>query len=183
MKVCVLDGHPGEDGLAFETWMHRFVQTLQERHHDVSRIALRDRRIKSCLGCWACWVKTPGRCVIEDDMAAVLGEIVPADWLIMASPMIMGYPSALMKKCMDRMVPLVHPYIEIEGGECHHRARYAHAPKLGLVLERGKDTDVEDIDITTDLFGRFARNMKTTHQFTRLTSQPVEEVCHAIDHL
>jgi len=183
MKVCVLDGHPPEDGRAFETWMHRFVQILQERGHNVNRILLRDRRIKSCLGCWACWVKTPGRCVIEDDMEAVFAEIVSADWLIMASPMIMGYPSALLKKCMDRMVPWVHPYIEIEGGECHHRPRYANAPKVGLLLERSGDTDVEDIDITTDLISRFARNMKTMHQFTRLTSQPVEEVCNAIDHL
>ena len=182
MRVAILDGHPGPGGEAFERWIGTMADELSSRGHEVSVAPLRGLNIQSCRGCWGCWVKTPGRCVIQDDMEGVLTAVGQADWLILASPLPMGFVSARLKRCMDRLIPLVHPYIEIEGGECHHRPRYAKAPKLGAVLER-ETIDVEDIDITTDLLSRLARNMKTRLLFTRLTSQPVEEVCHAIDHL
>ncbi|MCK5145817.1 flavodoxin family protein [bacterium] len=183
MKICVLDGNPESGGNDFKHWLGNFVDTLKAREHEIVCMHLSDVKVNTCRGCWSCWVKTPGRCVINDEMGTILHELIQADFLIMASPMLMGFPSSMMKKVMDRMVPIVKPYIEIEGGECHHIARYKNVPKIGLVLERSGDTDVEDIDITTDLFSRFARNMKTNLHFVRLTSQPVEEVCHAIERL
>ena len=43
---------------------------------------------------------------------------------------------ALLKRAADQMIPLVHPYIVIEGGEMHHRARYERYPLMGLLLAR-----------------------------------------------
>ncbi|MDR1621948.1 MAG: NAD(P)H-dependent oxidoreductase [Synergistaceae bacterium] len=34
--------------------------------------------IKPCLGCFACWNKTPGTCVIHDDMSGIVAKIVAA---------------------------------------------------------------------------------------------------------
>jgi multimeric flavodoxin WrbA len=36
-------------------------------------------QIKPCLGCFLCWVKTPGKCVQKDDLAAVLERFVQPD--------------------------------------------------------------------------------------------------------
>ena len=36
------------------------------------------------------------------------------------------------------MVPLIHPYFVVEGGEIHHRARYARYPLMALLLDAGE---------------------------------------------
>ena len=78
------------------------------------------------------------------------------------------------------MVPLIHPYFVIEGGEAHHRARYAHYPKFGLLIGAGSDSDAEDIEITTAMWGRTARNMKSQLLFTAVANRTAEEVADEI---
>ena len=78
---------------------------------------------------------------------------IDADLLLLASPMAMGFTTALLKRAADQMIPLLHPYFIVEGGEVRHRARYAHYPAMALLLGAGADTDAEDIEITTDHVG------------------------------
>ena len=78
------------------------------------------------------------------------------------------------------MIQLVHPYFVIEGGEAHHRARYAHYPKFGLLLGAGGGSDDEDIEITTAMWKRTARNMKSSLVFTAVASRSAEEVADEI---
>jgi hypothetical protein len=81
--------------------------------------------------------------------------------LVLASPLIMGFTTALLKRAADQMIPLIHPYFVIEGGEAHHRARYASYPLMGLLLGAGEDSDAEDIEIATAMWRRTARNLKS----------------------
>lgn len=36
---------------------------------DAAAVDLSALRIANCVGCFGCWTKTPGRCVIRDDAA------------------------------------------------------------------------------------------------------------------
>ena len=74
------------------------------------------------------------------------------------------------------MIPLLHPYFIVEGGEVHHRARYAHYPTMGLLLGADADTDAEDIEITTTMWSRMARNLKSRLAFTAVANRSAEEV-------
>ncbi|MBI9050322.1 MAG: flavodoxin family protein [Anaerolineaceae bacterium] len=148
-----------------------------------TQIKLRELRIDHCTGCWSCWNKTPGECILQDDVANCLRQIIHADLLIFAAPLFMGYPSALTKRFMDRMIPLVHPYIEWDRGECHHWARYEKYPRLALLLEKENDTDKVDINIVRDLFSRAARNLKSDLAFTYTIDDDMKEVCNEINHL
>ena len=74
--------------------------------------------------------------------------MLDADLLLLASPMTMGFTTALLKRAADQMIQLIHPYFVVEGGEIHHRARYAHYPVFALLLGAGPDSDAEDIEIT-----------------------------------
>ncbi len=71
-------------------------------------------------------MQTPGECVAKDDSALVCRELVRSDLALFASPVIMGFPSALLKKTGEKLIPLIHPYFAIDRGEVHHRARYDH---------------------------------------------------------
>jgi hypothetical protein len=74
------------------------------------------------------------------------------------------------------MIPLVHPYFVVDGGEIHHRARYAKYPKLGLLLGAGGDSDAEDREITTEMWRRMARNLKSQLVFAAVADRTAQEV-------
>ncbi len=136
--------------------------------------------IRQCVGCWDCWVKTPGRCRLPDDQEGLLRRVIEVDRVVFAAPLVMGYPSALLKRSLERFIPLLHPYITLINGECHHHKRYEHYPDLALLLEREADTDDEDLEIVRDLFTRCAVNFHGELKAVTTADQPVEEVCHEL---
>lgn len=42
-----------------------------QRHPELNFIDLSALHIANCVGCFGCWTKTPGRCVIRDDAVGV----------------------------------------------------------------------------------------------------------------
>jgi hypothetical protein len=88
----------------------------------------------------------------------------------------MGFPSALLKMALDKSIPLIHPYIVVHHGEAHHRPRYEHYPRLGLLLEPESDTDETDLEILANVFSRTALNMKSRLEFTLTTQTPVSDL-------
>jgi len=134
---------------------------LANSGHDVAELTLRDMDVRGCSGCFGCWVKTPGECVQHDDGEKLCRAVINSDLVVFAAPMVMGYPSALVKRAAERLIPLLHPYIEIEGGEMHHRKRYERYPEVGLIVSAGEDTDAEDLAITRHLWERLARDFKS----------------------
>ena len=140
--------------------------------------------IRYCIGCFGCWVKTPGECSnAADDSRRVRREYINTDFALFASPVIMGFTSALLKRAHDKLLPLLLPYFEAHHWEAHHASRYARYPGVGLLLEAGPDTDAEDTQIITEIYRRDAINFKAPFRFCRLTSEPVEEVAREINRL
>ena len=69
--------------------------------------------VRYCVGCFGCWVKTPGECVSKDGSHDIRREVINSDLVLFASPLIMGFTSALLKKAHDKLIPLIHPYFEL----------------------------------------------------------------------
>jgi multimeric flavodoxin WrbA len=91
---------------------------------DNLRIISDDGTIKNCIGCFGCWVKTPGACVIRDkygDMGECLSK---SHEVLIISECFYGGFSPFVKNVLDRSIPYVHPYFEIRNGEMHHKRRY-----------------------------------------------------------
>lgn len=183
MRITLLDGDPAPGGPDFGPYLQTLQQALPAVGHQVTRLRLREMNIHYCTGCFGCWVKTPGRCQIHDDGGVVRRAIINADLVLFCSPVSMGMVSAELKKAMDRMIPLVLPYLEFVQGEMHHRRRYARYPKLGLLLGKYGDTDDEDVRIIEQSFRRLAINFRSSLCFSRLAGAPVEEVMDEINRL
>ncbi len=175
MRIVILNGEP-DPASAFEAYLCELKYRLVAMGHETTKLDLASLDLKGCSGCFGCWVKTPGECVKRDDSATVCRAAINADLLLLASPMKMGFTTALLKRAADQMIQLIHPYFVVEGGEVHHRARYAHYPEFGLLLGVDEDTDAEDIEITTAMWGRMARNMKSRLAFTAVADRSAEEV-------
>lgn len=86
--------------------------------------------VKPCMGCFGCWIKTPGRCVIGDRCSDIPSYIAKCDEMILISPVLFGSYSESIKAVIDRSIPYVLPYFRIVGGEMHHKMRYKHSFKL-----------------------------------------------------
>ena len=176
MRITILNGEPDATA-AFAAFVCDYQRILAAGGHEVTRIDLRELDLRGCSGCWGCWVKTPGVCAKKDDSARVCQAVIGSDLTVLASPMRMGFTSALLKRAADQLIPLIHPFIVIERGEMHHRPRYAHYPLLGLLLAPGTDSDAEDLEITRAIWSRMARNMKSSLAFmTVATCSPKEAV-------
>lgn len=180
MKITILNGNSDLQNTSFDEYLVQLTQILTEGSHRVTNLNLCQMNVENCNGCFGCWVKTPGECVIEDDSPGIRQAVIQSDFTLYASPLKMGYPSALLKRAMDKSVPLIHPYFTVVNQEVHHLARYKHYPRVGLLFEREQDTDDDDLRIVTNLFGRTAINMKSSLVFSLDTSQPPAEVARLI---
>lgn len=74
------------------------------KNNQVETISLADKDIKFCKGCLAC-VKT-NKCVIKDDMAALVEKVKNADVLVFASPVYYYSICGQLKTFLDRCNPL-----------------------------------------------------------------------------
>jgi multimeric flavodoxin WrbA len=109
------------------------AEKLQFAGWEVEAVALREKKIAGCLGCFGCWLKTPGTCVIDDDGRRIAREIIQSDLLVLLSPVIFGGYSFELKKALDRMIPNIMPYFRMARGEIHHMPRYPKYPDLAVV--------------------------------------------------
>ncbi len=110
MKVLVLNGSPkgGRSNTLNITkaFLSGFPDGTETEIIDLSK-----KEIKPCIGCFSCWSKTPGKCVIKDDMAEVSEKIAGADIIIESFPLyFFGMPSKL-KAMTDRCLPFMLPYM------------------------------------------------------------------------
>lgn len=178
MKTTILNGNP-QNG-EFDEYVTHLATTLMGNGHTVTAFTLREMDIKFCTGCFGCWVKTPGQCVVKDASHDVCRAVINSDFLLWAAPLRMGFPDATLKKMMDKSIPLIHPYFVVDHGEAHHRPRYDHYPRVGLLLQKEFNTDAEDLRLVSDIFSRTALNMKSRLEFAFTTERPVEVIARAI---
>lgn len=73
-------------------------------------ISLADCRITPCTGCMTCWMRGDGRCVLSDDMDALLEKLLAADVVIESFPLYYFGMPTILKAFTDRTFCLMQPY-------------------------------------------------------------------------
>ncbi len=131
---------------------------LENKGWNVEIYRLCDEKIATCTGCYGCWLKTPGLCVIKDMGQEIVGKVIKSDLLILLSTLTFGGYSFHLKKVVDRFIPLVLPFFAEIDGEIHHQPRYEKNPKF-LAVGYMPHHDKESERIFTELVDRNAINM------------------------
>ena len=165
MKILLINGSPrGKRGNTY-IMAEAFLKGAEEAGAETEQILLSKKAIKNCKGCFWCWLKTPGKCVIKDDMEPILEKLKEADILVFATPLYVDNVTGLMKNFMDRILPLGEPYqVKDEKGECRHPARYIKTPKLG-VISNCAFPEHSQFQVLRLLFRRMARNFHSEVAF------------------
>lgn len=102
MKICILMGSPRLEGNTAEL-LKPFISELEANGTEVTYITLADKNISSCKGCYACQQVTGEYgCRQQDDMQAIVEQIVGADCFVLAAPIYTWYCPPEMKAMLDR---------------------------------------------------------------------------------
>ena len=104
MNITVLNGNP--EFSSFDTYLRRLSIQLKARGHSVNQLDLRDLELRYCIGCFGCWVKTPGVCSSKDESCEMRRAVIHSDFTLWAAPLKMGFPGALLKMALDKSIPL-----------------------------------------------------------------------------
>ena len=102
MKVVGINGSPHVDGNTAFALCYA-LNLLKEAGVDIEYIALAERQIHPCDGCFSC---RDGECIHDDDMGTIIDAVRGCDCLLLASPVYMGLVTGQMKTMMDRTVML-----------------------------------------------------------------------------
>lgn len=123
----------------------------------IQYIDLSQLNISNCTGCFGCWTKTPGKCVIRDDAVKVYPYIAQSDTLLYISRIKYGGYDTVMKTMLERSIPVQQPFIRLVNGETHHVQRDV-ALKKATIIAYG-DIGSGERDVFKKLVARNAYNM------------------------
>lgn len=131
--------------------------------------------IHRCTGCFGCWVKTPGKCVIRDDAVKIYPCIAQSDLVVYISRICYGGYDVPMKTMLERAIPVQMAFIRLVNGETHHVQR-AVVPKKALIVAYGADTEEEE-EVFRHLVARNAKNMNfAQYKICFVRDEQVEEI-------
>ncbi len=107
MRILVLNGSPKAKSDTFRL-TDAFLKGMNRVcRHEVHIVNVIDKKIAPCRGCFGCWQRGDGHCVMKDDQNDILDLYRKADVIIWSFPLYCyGMPSHL-KAVLDRTIPLV----------------------------------------------------------------------------
>lgn len=100
-RVLILSGSPRKNGNS-DILCDEFKRGAEEAGNTVEKVRISELDINYCRACYAC--KKDGKCVLKDDMAALLQKMIDADVLVLASPVYFYSIDAQLKAVIDRTV-------------------------------------------------------------------------------
>ncbi len=138
MNILVINGSPKGEHSNTLRLTNAFLEGISYAQRDnlpnIERLNITQMNINSCLGCFSCWEKTPGKCCIDDDMQIVIEKLLWADLTIWSFPLYFFSLPGKLKTMIDRQLPLTLPFMlsNVEGGS--HPSRYDMSGKKTVLI-------------------------------------------------
>ena len=127
-------GSPRTNGNTAEI-LKPFISQLELDGCDVVYIALADKNIKPCKGCYACQqIESEYGCIQEDDVAEMMNNIIDSDCIVFATPIYSWFCTPPMKALLDRLFGLNKFYGAAKGSLWEGK-------KVAIVATHGYDAE------------------------------------------
>jgi multimeric flavodoxin WrbA len=126
MNILVINGSPKGAGSTTLKLTNTFIDGIHKAgNHQAETITVAQKNIEPCRGCFCCWEKTPGNCIIADDMAGILEKYINAELIIWSFPLYYYGAPSKTKALIDRLLPVNLPDIIVNtDGSAGHPLRY-----------------------------------------------------------
>lgn len=107
---------------------------LQGSFDDETSVIYADGKYAACQGCFKCWLKNSGYCVIGDSLQHIGALFGRCERLTIISKITYGGYSSKVKKILDRSISTSLPFFTYRGYKTHHIKRYRHSQELNVYL-------------------------------------------------
>jgi len=141
MKIVCLLGSPRPKGNS-STLARRLCDRARELGAKVQVIRLNKLTYRGCQACMACKTKTD-RCILKDDLEAVLEAVRGADTLVLASPIYYGEIASQLKAFIDRTFSFLAPDYTTNP----RPSRLVPGKRLVFILAQGQPDDRQFDDV------------------------------------
>ncbi len=104
MKVLGLQASPNEHGLT-ASMAEKALAGARKAGAKTELVHLCQLDLATCRACDTGWglCRQEGRCIIEDDLAAVRAKMTEAEAIVLATPVYFGDVAEVLKACFDRL--------------------------------------------------------------------------------
>lgn len=135
MNILLINGSPKGKRSNTYKLATSFINGIKEKEEIVlEELFVNKLEINPCLGCFSCWNKTPGKCVIKDDMQEVIEKLLWADITIWSFPLYYFSVPSKLKTLIDRQLPMVLPFMVKDAESGSHLARYDMSNKRNVLI-------------------------------------------------
>ncbi len=166
----------------FQTAAYQEIHTqlsgyLKQKNFDVTEISVGRGEIAHCTGCFGCWVKTPGECVIRDGIADINRASMGSDAVFYLAPVVFGQFSANMADVINRWLPNMLPFFMVRpDGSTMHPPRYDSYPAQ-VMIGYGEAVSVGDAKLFGDITHKHRSNVSA---FVYSTGMDIAQQLEAI---
>lgn len=142
MKLTIIHDSPDEPGLEILNYLREKSRGNKEVHF----IDLQQADMEPCLGCFSCWLKTPGICIFKDDASGIMKAEINSDRVLYLCPVTWGSYSPSLKILLDRSLGRVLPFFVTYNGETHHPPRY-ETSTVPFLVGYGQDISSDEEEL------------------------------------
>ena len=177
MKVLALNGSPRMKSSSTYYIMKPFLEGMETAGAKTEIIHIRSLKLKPCLGCYSCWVRTPGVCIQDDNMTGALKKFNNADMVIFGTPLYHFTMTGIMKDFIDRILPRLEPWLIPHprvAGLTGHPERF-HKPEKVFLISPCGFPEFEHFESLVATFKQIARmeNWKYLGEILRPYAEPL----------
>lgn len=129
-----------------------------------------------CRGCFGCWLKTPGCCVIKDRLQTIAAQIGCCKEVIILSLCCYGGFSPGVKRVLDRAIAVSLPFFTYRGGRVYHICRYKNHPTLRICFYGVQSNFERDTAIRLAEANRINQGFSAIEIFFAVDAEHIREV-------
>jgi len=158
VKAVAINGSPRKGKGNTATVLTSFIEGLTEYDTDVELFYASILKVKPCAcGGMQCWYESPGECCIKDDMQLLYPKLREAEILVIATPVYIPLPGD-MQNVINRLCPLVEPYLEFRNGRTRSRFRKDVKIKKFILVSTGGWWEKENMSTVVRIVEELAEN-------------------------
>ncbi len=136
MNILLINGSPkGKNSNTYKL-STSFIEGIKSKSDNVvvDELQVNKLDLKPCIGCFSCWNKTPGKCVLKDEMSSVIDNLLWADITIWSFPLYYFNVPGNLKTLIDRQLPMVLPFMVQDAESGSHPGRYDMSNKRNVLI-------------------------------------------------